>query len=247
MTFRGGRDADAVRARRRPLGDRRARRWPSSPPKGRRWTLPLYELALMAAARTRPAAGEPRSSSSRPSPRRCTPSASAPAPPSRACSTAHGVRFAGGRGRGRGRRGRGGAGRRAAAAAPPRSSRCRACAGTRPAGLPHDAEGFVPVDEHGRVAGCDRVFAAGDVTDFPLKQGGLAAQQADAAADAILADRRVPDRPAAVQARAPGRPVHRPRPRVPAGPDARRRAASRSPSRCGGRRARSPAATSRPT
>jgi sulfide:quinone oxidoreductase len=59
--------------------------------------------------------------------------------------------------------------------------------GTRPAGLPHDAEGFVPVDEHGRVAGCDRVFAAGDVTDFPLKQGGLAAQQADAVADAILA------------------------------------------------------------
>jgi hypothetical protein len=31
------------------------------------------------------------------------------------------------------------------------------------------------------------VFAAGDATDFPIKQGGLAAQQADAVAEAIAA------------------------------------------------------------
>ena len=31
------------------------------------------------------------------------------------------------------------------------------------------------------------VFAAGDLTSFPIKQGGLAAQQADAAAEAIAA------------------------------------------------------------
>ena len=31
------------------------------------------------------------------------------------------------------------------------------------------------------------VFAAGDATDFPVKQGGLAAQQADAVAEAIAA------------------------------------------------------------
>jgi sulfide:quinone oxidoreductase len=31
------------------------------------------------------------------------------------------------------------------------------------------------------------VFAAGDATSFPVKQGGLAAQQADAAAEAIAA------------------------------------------------------------
>ena len=35
--------------------------------------------------------------------------------------------------------------------------------------------------------GHDDVFAAGDVADFPVKQGGLAAQQADAAAEAIAA------------------------------------------------------------
>jgi hypothetical protein len=31
------------------------------------------------------------------------------------------------------------------------------------------------------------VFAAGDATTFPIKQGSLAAQQADAVADAIAA------------------------------------------------------------
>jgi sulfide:quinone oxidoreductase len=54
-------------------------------------------------------------------------------------------------------------------------------------GLPHDDEGFVPVDEHAAVKGVDGVWAAGDGTDFPIKQGGLAAQQADAAARAIAA------------------------------------------------------------
>ena len=54
-------------------------------------------------------------------------------------------------------------------------------------GVPHDGEGFVAIDDHGRVEGLDRVYAAGDMTTFPLKQGGLAAQQADAAVDDILA------------------------------------------------------------
>jgi sulfide:quinone oxidoreductase len=40
-------------------------------------------------------------------------------------------------------------------------------------------------DPTGRVDGFDDVFAAGDVTAFPVKQGGIAAQQADAAAESI--------------------------------------------------------------
>ena len=55
-------------------------------------------------------------------------------------------------------------------------------------GLPHDRHGFIPVDSHGRVHGLDDVYAAGDVTAFPLKQGGLAAQQADAVAETIAAE-----------------------------------------------------------
>ncbi len=55
-------------------------------------------------------------------------------------------------------------------------------------GLPYDSEGFIPVDDHARVAGLADVFAVGDVTNFPVKQGGIATQQADAAAEAIAAD-----------------------------------------------------------
>jgi sulfide:quinone oxidoreductase len=41
-------------------------------------------------------------------------------------------------------------------------------------------DGFIPVDEYGRVTGLSDVYAAGDAVDFPVKQGGIAAQQADA-------------------------------------------------------------------
>jgi sulfide:quinone oxidoreductase len=52
-------------------------------------------------------------------------------------------------------------------------------------GVPADDDGFFAVDEHQAVVGMDRVYAVGDCVDFPVKQGGLAAQQADAAAEAI--------------------------------------------------------------
>jgi sulfide:quinone oxidoreductase len=52
-------------------------------------------------------------------------------------------------------------------------------------GLPSDEAGFIPVDEHSRVKGLEAVYAAGDGTTFPIKQGGLATQQADAAAEHI--------------------------------------------------------------
>lgn len=59
--------------------------------------------------------------------------------------------------------------------------------GPRTPGLPHDDDGYVPVDEHGRVEGLRHVYAAGDMTDQPIKQGGLAAQQAYAAVRHITA------------------------------------------------------------
>ena len=57
--------------------------------------------------------------------------------------------------------------------------------GPRIGGLPQTFEGFVSVDEHGRVIGLDDVYAAGDITSFHVKQGGIAAQQAEAAAETI--------------------------------------------------------------
>jgi sulfide:quinone oxidoreductase len=52
-------------------------------------------------------------------------------------------------------------------------------------GLATDASGFLPIDSHCRVRGVENVFAAGDGTNFPIKQGGIACQQADVAAEAI--------------------------------------------------------------
>ena len=59
--------------------------------------------------------------------------------------------------------------------------------GPRTIGLPANDEGFIPVDAHGRVKGIENVYVAGDGADYPVKQGGLATQQADAAAEAIAA------------------------------------------------------------
>ncbi|HSI80998.1 MAG TPA: FAD-dependent oxidoreductase [Solirubrobacterales bacterium] len=55
-------------------------------------------------------------------------------------------------------------------------------------GLPSDRDGFIPIDPHARVVGTNSLFAAGDGTTFPIKQGGIASQQADAAAAQIAAD-----------------------------------------------------------
>jgi sulfide:quinone oxidoreductase len=69
------------------------------------------------------------------------------------------------------------------------------CVVTRPlirgpelAGVPAtQPDDFIPVDEYGRVEGLADVYAAGDAINFPVKQGGLAAQQADAVAAEIPA------------------------------------------------------------
>jgi sulfide:quinone oxidoreductase len=59
--------------------------------------------------------------------------------------------------------------------------------GPRIPGIPQDADGFIATDLSGRVHGLASVYAAGDITQFPIKQGGIAAQQADAVAEVIAA------------------------------------------------------------
>jgi sulfide:quinone oxidoreductase len=54
-------------------------------------------------------------------------------------------------------------------------------------GLPAGPHGFIPVDLYGRVPGLEDVYAAGDATTVPIKQGGLAAQLADVVAAGIAA------------------------------------------------------------
>lgn len=59
--------------------------------------------------------------------------------------------------------------------------------GPRLSGVESDAHGFIPVSERGEVHGLADVYAAGDATWYPIKHGGIAAQQADVVAATIAA------------------------------------------------------------
>lgn len=68
--------------------------------------------------------------------------------------------------------------------------------GPSAAGVPKSRDnGFIPIDTHCQVPGAERVYAAGDATDFAVKHGSIAAQQADTAAEAIAALAGAPVQP----------------------------------------------------
>jgi sulfide:quinone oxidoreductase len=73
--------------------------------------------------------------------------------------------------------------------------------GRRIGGIPHDEDGFIVVDEHGRAVELERVYAAGDVSSLAFKQGTFATQQADAVAEAIAAAAGAPVVPRAAAPR----------------------------------------------
>jgi sulfide:quinone oxidoreductase len=52
-------------------------------------------------------------------------------------------------------------------------------------GIPLSEHGFYRVDVHGKLVDAEHIYAAGDATEFAVKFGGIAAQQADALAEAI--------------------------------------------------------------
>lgn len=69
--------------------------------------------------------------------------------------------------------------------------------GPRLDGIECDPHGFIPVGERGEVKGVADVYAAGDATWYPIKHGGIAAQQADVVAATIAAQAgagRLPER-----------------------------------------------------
>jgi len=55
-------------------------------------------------------------------------------------------------------------------------------------GVPQGRDGMIACDPEMRVEGLDSVWIAGDASWFPIKQGGIAAQQAEVAAAGIAAD-----------------------------------------------------------
>jgi sulfide:quinone oxidoreductase len=191
IVFRGSRDATAVGAVLDGISPGQRATVAFAVPSGTFWTLPLYELAILAAARLR---------------RRGTRAHVVLATPERqpleafgpvagdavgALLEAHSIEFVGGA-------------RPVAADAGEldledghRIATSAVVAlpgleGRRITGLAQDGMGFVAVDEHQRTFTADDIYPAGDITTFPLKQGGLAAQQADAAAEDIAAELGLP-------------------------------------------------------
>ena len=179
----------------RQLDERRIRRVVFAVPAGAAWPLPLYELALMTAAHAADR-GLRKLELSLVSPEQEPLQLFGPAASSavRALLDERGVAFHGGRYPSEARDGELVLvpGPNIAAERVVSLPRLR---GPFLAGLPHDPEGFIPTDLHGLVEGKADVYAAGDATTSPIKQGGVASQQADAVAEAISARLGAPVEP----------------------------------------------------
>lgn len=179
VTFRGGQDVAAVRRAVEDLAARRASSVGFVVPAGVPWSLAAYELALNAALGGAPGIVHLVTAEERP----LGAFGATPSEELRRRLVAAGVRlhparpaasFEGGWLR----------------IGPGEAVRCDAAfalarpAGPRIAGLPCDADGFLPVDAWGAVPGAP-VHAAGDAAALALKQGGVAAQLADVVARGI--------------------------------------------------------------
>jgi sulfide:quinone oxidoreductase len=185
LTYHGRRDRPAYRLLLRRLQQGRVRRLAFVKPAGPSWPLPLYELALATAEELR--GHDVELSLLTPEQEPLEVFGGSVSATIRGVLEAHGIVL-----------------RTGTVAAPSRPRRLHlspdggrlevdavvtlpSLAGPRPAGVPADAAGFIVTDPHGRVSGLEDAFAAGDATAFAIKQGGLAAQQADAVAEAIAA------------------------------------------------------------
>lgn len=187
LTFRDQRDVPHVRALLQEVRRGAARRILFAVPSGCAWPLPLYELAMFTAAYADRAGVEAEISLLSPEHAPLDifgPQASALV---RELLIERGVRFRGGlvpagvRHDGALQLHFGGTVPADRVVAAPQLR------GPRIAGVPSRWWGFVPVDAEGHVEGLSDVYAAGDVTSFPIKHGGLAALQADVIARVIAA------------------------------------------------------------
>jgi sulfide:quinone oxidoreductase len=154
-------------------------------PPGVTWSLPLYEIALMTARRATEKRAEVKLAVVTPEPSPLAVFGPAASEAVAELLRARGIEFFGGTFvRELGGDGiRFGPGDRAFG--PAEVVALPAMEGPAIPGLPADEHGFLPIDDHARVKGVDDVYAAGDGTNFPVKQGGIGTQQADAAAEEI--------------------------------------------------------------
>ena len=203
VTFSGPASGPAMRALLDELEQRRVRRIAFVAPSMVGWTLPLYELALLTARHAAARRLDPNLVLVTPELRPLALFGDAPSATAAELLAAAKVEFIGAThvelADGRVRLFPGGQ-----ALDVERVVALPLVRGARLAGVPAEPDfGFIPVDRHGRVEGLAGVYAAGDATNFPVKQGGLAAQQADAVAEHVAARHGVSIEPA------PFRPVLR--------------------------------------
>ena len=187
LTFRDQRDVRQFRGLVRELEAGAIHRLVFAVPSGRAWPLPLYELALMSATLAGERDLEIEVAIVTPERSPLAVLGSEASELVAALLNERGVRFVGGS-VATGVRRDGSLGLRFEA--PIEADRVVACPQLRArriSGVPADRWGFVPADAFGLVDGMLDVYAAGDMTTFPIKQGSLAAQQADRIAYTISA------------------------------------------------------------
>jgi sulfide:quinone oxidoreductase len=184
LTFRGPEDVSAFRACLDEALSGEAARLVFAVPGGIAWALPLYELALLTASRLAAAAVEAELTLVTPEEAPLTVFGTEASKRLEALLAERGIRlrlrtypdaFANGQ-------------LTVVPGAPQPADRVIALprlAGSFVPGLPQDPDGFLSVDPYGRVADVEDIYAAGDITTFPVKQGGIASQQADTVAETI--------------------------------------------------------------
>ncbi len=187
LTFRDQRDLPGFRRLLEELDERKLGSLVFAVPPGTSWPLPLYELALQSAARSRQRGARTEITLVTPEQRPLAAFGTQASELVAAELADRRVRFVG--------------------ACNP-ASVCGGGALTLQSGAPIKADcvvavpllkgasieglaanrwGFLPTDAAGRVQGMADIYAAGDTTAFPIKHGGLATQQADRIAHTIAA------------------------------------------------------------
>lgn len=184
LTFRDQRDVPALRQLLAQLEAGAVRRIVFAVPTGCSWPLPLYELALLAATCAKEQGLDAEITLVTPEPQPLALFGKQASGLVRGLLSERGVRFIAAT-----------AGFRvlragllltfAGSIAAERFVAAPQLRGRRISGVPASWWGFVPTDICGRVEGLADVYATGDMTTFPVKQGGLAAQQADRIAHTI--------------------------------------------------------------
>ena len=185
-TFAGPQDVDPIRSLLGEIERGEVGRVAFVVPSGVTWSLPLYELALMTAWRVREAAQDD-ASFVLVTPEELPLAAfgmRAGAAVERALGEA-GIEFLGGSYAERMYQGSMIVSPSGAVVRADRFVALPRLHGPRIRGVGTNDEGFIPVDEFCRVRGTRNVYAAGDGTSVPVKQGGLAAQQAQSIAEVI--------------------------------------------------------------